>query len=99
MIIRIVKMTFEPKKVKEFTKIFNASKKHIRNFEGCSHLELLYDSNSPHVFFTYSYWESEDDLERYRNSDLFKNTWNKTKVLFAANAVAWSLVQSEVINK
>ena len=97
MITRIVKLTFEPKKVKEFIKIFNDSKQHIRNFEGCKHLELLYDVNDPHVFFTHSYWESEDDLERYRNSELFKGTWEKTKLLFGDKPKAWSLCSTEVI--
>lgn len=98
MIIRIVKMTFEPKKVKEFISIFNDSKKHIRNFKGCTHLQLLYDVNDPHVFFTYSYWESEDDLEIYRDSELFKSVWDKAKVLFLTKPEAWSLIQSEIMN-
>ncbi len=50
MIIRIVKMTFVPEKVNEFLEIFNSSKQLIRNFAGCSHLELLNDINSPNVF-------------------------------------------------
>lgn len=98
MIIRIVKMTFEPKKVKEFLRIFNDSKKHIRNFKGCTHLQLLYDVNDPHVFFTYSYWESEDDLEIYRDSELFKDVWDKAKALFLAQPEAWSLTQTEIMN-
>ncbi len=93
MIIRIVKMTFQPEKVNEFLEIFNSSKQFIRNSKGCTHLELLNDIHSPTIFFTYSYWDSEDDLNNYRNSELFENVWSKTKVLFAEQAEAWSVEQ------
>jgi quinol monooxygenase YgiN len=90
MIIRIVKMTFVTEKREEFVKVFNASKELIRNFEGCKHLKLLNDQNNPSIFFTYSIWGSEINLERYRNSELFKTTWAKTKILFSDKPKAWS---------
>lgn len=62
MIIRIVKMTFEPDKVADFLNIFNASKQYIRNMEGCTHLELLNDVKFSNIFFTYSHWQSEKGL-------------------------------------
>ena len=91
MIIRIVKMTFQPEEVANFLKIFKESKQLIRNMEGCTHLELLNDINSSTIFFTYSYWQTENDLNNYRNSELFERVWGKTKVLFAAKAEAWSV--------
>lgn len=91
MIIRIVKMSFEPSKVKDFLEVFDASKERIRSFEGCSHLKLLNDINSPNIFFTYSHWESEAHLDAYRNSELFQATWARTKVLFNAKPEAWSV--------
>lgn len=91
MIIRIVKMTFETNKVADFLTIFEASKKLIRNMEGCSHLELLNDVKTPTIFFTYSHWENENDLNTYRNSELFKSVWSKTKILFAEKPEAWSV--------
>jgi quinol monooxygenase YgiN len=93
MIIRIVKMTFDQKKVSAFLEIFHSSKQHIRNFKGCSHLELLKDIHSPTIFFTYSHWQNENDLDNYRNSELFKEVWGKTKILFSAKAEAWSMQQ------
>ncbi len=91
MIIRIVKMTFEPDKVADFLKIFEASQQLIRNREGCIHLELLNDIKTSNIYFTYSHWQSENDLNNYRNSELFENVWGRTKVLFAAKAEAWSV--------
>ncbi len=93
MIIRIVKMTFVPEKVEEFLKIFHDSKQLIRNMPGCNHLELLNDIQSENIFFTYSYWDSENDLNNYRNSDVFNKVWSQTKILFEAKPEAWSVEQ------
>jgi quinol monooxygenase YgiN len=92
MIVRIVKMTFDPQKVNDFLSLFNASKKLIRNFNGCSHLSLLQDKNNASVFFTYSHWEDENQLNAYRDSALFADVWAKTKVLFNDRPEAWSLI-------
>lgn len=89
--IRIVKMTFQPEKVDEFLFNFNESKTLIRAFEGVQHLELLRDKNNFNIFFTYSIWQSENHLENYRNSDLFKGVWAKTKPLFSSKPEAWSV--------
>jgi heme-degrading monooxygenase HmoA len=88
-------MTFQPDEVTNFLKIFNSSKQLIRNMEGCKHLELLNDINTSNIFFTYSHWQTENDLNNYRHSELFENVWGKTKVLFAAKAEAWSVIKFE----
>ncbi len=92
MIHRIVKMEFDPSKLQEFLTNFEENKSKIRAFEGCKKLELLQDKHNTNIFFTYSYWVDETSLERYRNSELFKGVWAKTKVLFNAKPVAWSTV-------
>ena len=91
MLIRIVKLSFEEEKISKFLSTFNAHKEQIKNFKGCTHLELLRDKNKSNIFFTYSYWNNEQDLENYRNSDLFNNVWSQTKVLFNNRPEAWSV--------
>ena len=91
MLIRIVKMSFDETHIQTFLENFEANKMQIRNFEGCQFLELYRDKVNMSVFFTYSYWSSESDLERYRQSDLFKSVWSKTKPLFNAKPHAWSV--------
>lgn len=91
MFIRIVKMSFDNSKIEDFLRNFNTNKEKIRNFEGCNSLKLLQDKNNPTTFFTYSYWESEAHLETYRNSELFKSVWAKTKVWFNNKPEAWSV--------
>ncbi len=98
MIIRIVKLTFETENIIRFENIFNKSKYLIRDFDGCNFLELYQDKNNPNIFFTYSYWENEDALEVYRNSDLFKNLWAKTKLLFSNKPEAWTVNKKETLN-
>lgn len=92
MITRIVKMTFREDAIDEFTALFTERKATIRGFEGCTHLELWRDHDATNIFFTYSKWNTEDDLNNYRFSPFFKDTWTKTKVLFAGKAEAWSVV-------
>lgn len=95
MFVRIVKMSFEENKIEEFLSNFNQNKDKIRNFEGCRLLELYRDKTNKNIFFTYSYWNSEDDLDNYRSSELFKNVWSKTKSLFNDKPQAWSVDKIE----
>jgi quinol monooxygenase YgiN len=96
MLIRYVRMTFEEEKIEDFLKIFETSRDQIRAMKGCQYLELMRDINQPTVFMTHSHWLSEDDLNNYRDSELFKSTWAKTKILFADKPMAFS-VESVVV--
>ena len=84
-------MTFCSDKVPELLAMFEERKNSIRNFPGCTHLELLRDIDNPDTFFTYSHWEAPAALEQYRVSDFFKDTWKFTKARFAMPAEAWSV--------
>ena len=42
---------------------------------------MLKDINDVNFIFTYSWWDSEGDLNNSRNSELFKDFWSKTKIL------------------
>jgi quinol monooxygenase YgiN len=96
MIKRLVKMTFHSESVETFLNdVFEPSKAHIRAFPGCLHMELLRNTLHNNVLFTLSIWESEARLEAYRQSPLFKDTWAKTKVLFADKAEAWTTVVTD----
>ncbi|QFZ53312.1 antibiotic biosynthesis monooxygenase [Oceanihabitans sp. IOP_32] len=97
MFVRIVKLSFNENDVARFLKNFNANKHKIRAFKGCTFLELYRDKNNPNIFFTYSYWTTETDLESYRKSELFKTVWNKTKPLFNAKPEAWSVDKVETL--
>ena len=97
MIIRVVKMEFDFGKVEAFRKLFDEHKNKIRNFPGVLRLELLQDIERENVFFPSSWWESAEDLEKYRHSELFKSVWSQTKILFAVKPQAWSLNREEFL--
>lgn len=90
-------MEFREEGVSEFLQLFEARKSQIRGFDGCSHLELWQESGASNVYFTYSHWESEADLNHYRFSEFFKDTWTRTRALFAAPAQAWSVNRRTVV--
>ncbi|MCB0641027.1 MAG: antibiotic biosynthesis monooxygenase [Phaeodactylibacter sp.] len=98
MIKRIVRLTFREAEVETFRALFERTKTNIRHFPGCLHLELLQAADQPNVFFTWSYWENAAALEAYRHSDLFKETWQQTKVLFADKPYAQSLIVASTTN-
>ena len=91
MIKRIVKMEFKVENIDSFKTLFDSNKEKIRAFEGCKHLELWQDVNNKSTFMTYSFWNSESDLENYRHSELFKRVWANTKILFSDKPRAWSV--------
>jgi quinol monooxygenase YgiN len=84
-------MSFEPERVSEFIDIFNESKNQIKMFPGCIALSLFREKGKENIMYTWSIWESEDALEKYRASKLFADTWSKTKKLFNAPPLAYSL--------
>jgi heme-degrading monooxygenase HmoA len=84
-------MSFQEDKIDLFLANFDSKKEQIRNFEGCSFLELYRDKEDTNLFFTYSYWNTPEDLENYRQSSLFKGIWAKTKILFNDRPQAWSV--------
>ena len=91
MLIRIVKMHFQPEQRAAFLEMFNEIKDKIRAFEGCEHLELMEDYDDPNSFSTYSKWHDDKALNAYRESELFDIVWTKTKVMFSDKPVAFSL--------
>lgn len=95
MIVRIVRMNLKQDEVARFKSYFAETYEKIRNFKGCTNLELFEDADEPNIICTYSHWVNQQSLEHYRNSDLFKSTWMKVKPLFASPAVAFSLKKTD----
>jgi len=80
MIYRYVRLRFDESSEDEFREIFKVSQPKIMSFPGCHSVELW--KGGPGEFATFSLWDSEDDLNHYRESDLFKATWAKVKLMF-----------------
>ena len=90
MIRRLVHMSFKPGGVTDFLAIFEESCEQIRGFPGCCEVTLLQREDRPNCFTTYSLWDDDASLQAYRQSELFRVTWARVKVLFDAPPTAAS---------
>lgn len=95
MITRLVCMTFYPEGVDDFLRTFYERKHLIASFKGCLGVQLLRDTDNANTFFTYSKWQTADDLENYRRSEFFAETWALAKKHFCAKPVAWSVADAD----
>jgi autoinducer 2-degrading protein len=98
MITRIVRMEFQPAHVEDFLAHFKGIAQKIRQFPGVRQLELHRDAGQSNVFYTYSKWADEGDLEIYRQSELFKGAWGQAKSWFSEKPQAFSLRQEIVLD-
>lgn len=90
MIVRIVELSIHPEKLANAKQLLIEVAPKVRGMKGCSFLEILDDIHDVSRFTTYSYWESEEDLNRYRDSETFLVFWKAIKPNFKAKARAWS---------
>jgi len=91
MIVRFVKLEIQNQHIDDFKKLTSGEKEEIEAFEGCSFLEILQDVNNKELFFSHSHWQSEDALNKYRDSAFFRGNWKQVKQWFSAKPEAWSL--------
>jgi len=90
MITRVVRLTIHPDRLQEFLDLFESSKSSIRAFPGCLRLSLMQDTAYANQVSTFSTWEDDGALQKYRESELFISTWAKTRPLFAARPEVYS---------
>lgn len=90
-ITRIVKMTFKPETSDDFETYFLTIKDKVSGQPGCRGVKLLKQIGETGVFFTYSQWDSEGDLNNYRNTETFGQIWPTVKAWFAQKAEAWTV--------
>jgi quinol monooxygenase YgiN len=95
MIVRIVRFHFTEEGVLVFNELFKKHRMAMASFDGCLSLELFNETNQPLAFATISKWKSEQHLEAYRKSELFKTIWQKIKPYFSEKAQAFSLSEAK----
>ncbi len=97
MLIRIVKLKIKQQNLEAFLAAYKSRNPVENKINGCVSVKLTkVTTNSDlayHEFCTISEWKSEIDLENYRNSPYFKETWTNLKPFFAQKAEAWSLTE------
>jgi quinol monooxygenase YgiN len=90
MLIRVVQLDIQEDKTSLFLELYAGHQQTISQNKGCLQLQLLQEDANPNKVATLSHWESEKDLNAYRNSEFFKSLWTKVKPLFASPAKAYS---------
>jgi len=94
MIKRIVKLTVKNASAKsEFEKIYQVRNPFKNGVKGCTSVKVMQDVNHKDVFYTVSLWDSNDDLEAYRQSDYFAETWPMVKAQLSKRAEAFSMTE------
>lgn len=88
---RIVKMTFKKEHCVDFENFFEQIKNQVGNQPGCSGVKLLRDIADNGIYFTHSYWDNQQSLDAYRQTELFNVVWPKVKAWFADKPDAWSV--------
>lgn len=91
MITRIVKLEFEEDKIQDFLDFFDTIKHVVNEFPGCFGMKLYQDIDRPNIVMTYSHWDQEDSLNKYRNSEQFGQIWPTIKPWFKEKPQAWSV--------
>ena len=84
-------MTFKPEHIKDFEGYFLSIKTKVAGQPGCNGVKLLKEKGETGVFFTYSSWNSVDDLNAYRNTQTFGKIWPTVKKWFSEKAQAWTV--------
>lgn len=92
MITRIVKLEILPEKALEFRQVFAENQEKIAAFPGCNEVRLVHAKDNDSTHFTISLWNTEQDLENYRHSELFGKIWPTVKPWFREKAEAWTTV-------
>ncbi|HNT80764.1 MAG TPA: antibiotic biosynthesis monooxygenase [Bacteroidia bacterium] len=89
--IRIVKLEIKLDRLQAFQQHLAEVKDRIASFPGCTHLEIYQHLQDKNILFTYSHWNSENDLNAYLQSELFISIWSNVKPMFLKPAQAWSV--------
>ncbi len=90
-ITRIVKLTFKPEHISDFEAYYATIRSEVAGQPGCNGVTFLKEQGNTGVFFTYSKWNSVNDLNNYRNTEVFGQIWPTVKNWFRAKAEAWAL--------
>ena len=89
MFVRIVKMSLHSKFIADFQTMFDEKKSKIRATAGCQLLELYQDKNNPEIFFTYSYWNNESDLENLIEPEQWRTYTSKRRFCQKIKCSIW----------
>lgn len=97
MLLRIVEFRVKKGLEEKARKVFNKVAERVSSFSGCEYVALWQDTDDPSHFFTFSVWDSRTSLQKYLESQVFKENWNQLKSLFSerARAISFHLLEQK----
>ncbi len=84
-------MTLKEAHVDSFKKRIPIISIEVRRVSGCMHNDIFRDKNKDNVFYSYTIWNSEEDIEKYLNSQYYKEIWNDLWDYFKIEPQAWKI--------
>lgn len=91
MILRVVKMKVESKKIEAFELFMNNLHDEKLKIPGCLHFDFFHEKRNINVYYTYTIWENEKYFKQYKKLDLFKEVVSTLKSLCLEEPQAWTI--------
>lgn len=91
MITRITKFQIEPTQRKAFSEFMKQFKDELISADGCRHFDVLRDKNDDLNLFMFMIWDSDEKLEKFRNSDLNKLLIKKIDSFSKGEPSSWTV--------
>lgn len=91
MILRVVKMKVESKKIEAFELFMNNLHDEKLKLSGCLHFDFFHEKENNNIYYAYTIWENEKYFKQYKKSDLFKEVVTTLKSLCIEEPKAWTI--------
>ncbi len=91
MILRVVKMKVETKKLDAFDLFMSNLHDEKLKLPGCLHFDYFHEKKNRNIYYTYTIWENEKYFKQYKKSELFKEVVSTLKSLCLEQPQAWTI--------
>jgi len=91
MILRVVKMELIETKIGLFERFMSNLKDEKLRQEGCLHHDIFCDKDNNSIYFSYTIWNNEKSLKKYKKSELFKVVSQTIRSFCVKEPLAWTV--------
>ncbi len=91
MILRVVKLKVDPRKMEAFQLFMENLHDEKLRLNGCLHFDFFNERQNPNIFYSYTIWEHEKFLKQYKKTDLFKEVVQTLRELCIDEPQAWTI--------
>lgn len=91
MILRVVKLKVESKKIEAFNLFMNNLHDEKLKLPGCLHFDYFHEKKNLNVYYIYTIWENEKFFRQYKKSELFKEVATTLKCFCSEEPQAWTI--------